>query len=100
VTYTVSSATRAAIVGKPCAGAANPVTDLRIDGAPVVAGTSYRITVNNFLADGGDGFSVLKNGTARTGGAVDLDALVAYLKPSVTGTPQAVPALDRIDLVP
>ncbi len=40
---------------------------------------SYRVTVNNFLATGGDGFTVLTGGTAALGGAQDIDALVAYL---------------------
>jgi hypothetical protein len=34
------------------------------------------------------------------GGAVDTDALEAYLAPSLTGTPIAPPALDRIDATP
>ena len=36
------------------------------------------MTVNSFLADGGDGFTVLREGTDRLGGAIDLDALEAY----------------------
>ncbi|MED5619813.1 bifunctional metallophosphatase/5'-nucleotidase [Ideonella sp. BN130291] len=40
---------------------------------------AYRVTVNNFLATGGDGFTVLKGGTQPLGGAQDIDALVAYL---------------------
>ena len=39
---------------------------------------TYRITVNNFMANGGDGFSVLLSGTDRLGGAQDIDALTAY----------------------
>jgi 5'-nucleotidase len=42
-------------------------------------GKTYRITVNNFLAGGGDGFSVLTGGTAPLGGAQDIDALIAYM---------------------
>ena len=34
--------------------------------------------MNSFLADGGDGFSVLTQGTDRVGGAVDTDALERY----------------------
>jgi 5'-nucleotidase len=45
---------------------------------PIDPGGSYRITVNSFLADGGDNFTVLPQGTNRLGGAVDLDALVDY----------------------
>ena len=40
---------------------------------------AYRVTVNNFLATGGDGFSVLTGGTQPLGGAQDIDALTAYL---------------------
>jgi 5'-nucleotidase len=40
---------------------------------------TYRVTVNNFLADGGDGFSVLREGTNRLGGVVDTDAFADYL---------------------
>ena len=40
---------------------------------------TYRVTVNNFMATGGDGFTTLKAGTNRLGGAQDVDALVAYL---------------------
>jgi len=40
---------------------------------------TYRITVNNFMATGGDGFAVLLGGTQLQGGAQDIDALTAYL---------------------
>lgn len=40
---------------------------------------TYRVAVNNFMADGGDGYSTLKKGTDRLGGAQDIDALTAYL---------------------
>ena len=40
---------------------------------------TYRVTVNNFMADGGDGYSTLLKGTNRIGGAQDIDALTAYL---------------------
>jgi 5'-nucleotidase len=79
---------------------ANPVSNLTIGGTPVDPAASYRITVNSFLADGGDGFPVLREGTERLGGAVDTDALEAYVAPSLTGAAIAPPALDRIDVVP
>lgn len=40
---------------------------------------TYRVTVNNFMATGGDGFTTLLNGRDVLGGAQDIDALVAYL---------------------
>jgi len=49
-----------------------------IDGAPLSLVTTYRVTVNDFLASGGDNFSVLLDGTDRLGGEIDLDALVTY----------------------
>ena len=36
--------------------------------------------MNSFLADGGDGFTVLREGTNRLGGAVDTDAFSEYLE--------------------
>jgi 5'-nucleotidase len=56
------------------------VTSMSLNGAAVDLGASYRVTVNSFLADGGDGFVVLKNGSNRLGGAVDTDAFEAYLQ--------------------
>jgi 5'-nucleotidase len=100
VHYTYSASAAAALVRQPCAGAANPVTGLTIGGAAVDPAASYRVTVNSFLADGGDKFTVLREGTDRLGGSVDTDALEAYLAPSLTGTPIAPPALDRIDVAP
>ena len=39
---------------------------------------TYNVTVNSFLADGGDNFTVLRDGTSRLGGAVDTDAFEGY----------------------
>jgi 5'-nucleotidase len=62
---------------------------IKINGQLVQPTDAYRITVNAFLADGGDGFAVLKNGTNRTPGGLDLDALLAYFAahPNVTPPP-------------
>jgi 5'-nucleotidase len=54
------------------------VTNITLNGLPISPGTDYRVTVNSFLADGGDNFFVLKDGTSRLGGDVDLDALEKY----------------------
>lgn len=55
------------------------VSNMRLNGAPVDPATPYRVTVNSFMAEGGDGYSVLSKGTNRVGGAQDIDALIAYL---------------------
>lgn len=51
---------------------------IRINDATVDPAASYRITVNSFLADGGDKFYALQLGGDRLGGAQDLDALEAW----------------------
>ncbi len=82
--------------------AAAPVGDrvdiatITIDGVTVDAATGYRVTVNSFLADGGDNFSVLTEGTDRLGGEVDLDALVTYFG---ANSPVAPGPQDRISRV-
>ena len=56
-------------------------TETLVDAAGVVQNPAktYRITVNNFMADGGDGYSTLVKGTNRLGGGQDIDALTAYM---------------------
>jgi 5'-nucleotidase len=55
---------------------------------------SFRVTMNSFLAAGGDGFTVFNEGTEALGGAQDIDALGAAFAAEPTGIP--VPPLDRI----
>ena len=52
---------------------------LRLNGAPVAAEQRLRVTVNSFLASGGDNFGVLKQGVERRTGVMDVDALETYL---------------------
>ena len=53
---------------------------LRLNGQRVEPGQSYRVTVNDFLALGGDGFSVLREGSEAVGGPLDIDALTQYVR--------------------
>jgi 5'-nucleotidase len=55
------------------------VDAIQLAGKPVVPSRKYRVTVNSFLAGGGDGFAVLKAASDRKEGGGDLDALTAYL---------------------
>jgi len=89
--FTYSWSTAAAACSK-----VDPTT-IKINGVTVDPSASYRITVNSFLADGGDNFAVLKQGTNRLGGAVDTDALEAYF---VAHSPVAPGPQNRITLVP
>ena len=61
------------------AAVGSKVSDIKINGVPVNPAGTYRVTVNNFLAAGGDGFRELINGTNLLTGEIDLDAFVAYL---------------------
>jgi 5'-nucleotidase len=66
-----------------------------VDGVEVTPTDSFRVTMNNFLAAGGDGFTVFNEGTDALGGAQDIDALVAaFAAAEPAGI--AVPPLDRI----
>ena len=56
------------------------IASIMINGVPIDPSATYRVTVNSFLADGGDNFSVLPQGTDRLGGAVDTDAFEAYFQ--------------------
>lgn len=82
------------------AGAAcgNKVSSIALNGVAIDPTASYRVTVNSFLADGGDAFAVLKDGTARLGGAVDTDAFEAYLQANPAGV--APGAQNRITRLP
>lgn len=50
------------------------------DGSLLEPDAVYTVTVNSFLAEGGDNFTVFTEGTDREVGPVDLDALVEYVK--------------------
>ena len=64
-----------------------------INGAPLSPSAEYRVTINSFLADGGDGFAVFKSATNASTGPIDLDALDRYMRERKVVSP---PAIDRI----
>lgn len=53
---------------------------MTLNGRLVEAGSGYRVTLNDYLAVGGDGFSVAKQGTAPQYGGYDADALFAFFR--------------------
>ncbi|AGC48304.1 5'-nucleotidase [Myxococcus stipitatus DSM 14675] len=74
---------------------------IQLNGVTLDPAAPYRVTVNSFLASGGDGFDVLTEGKDRLGGAVDIDALEVFMKAhSSQATPLPAPALDRITQLP
>ncbi|HEY5959428.1 MAG TPA: bifunctional metallophosphatase/5'-nucleotidase, partial [Polyangiaceae bacterium] len=56
------------------------VVEVRSKGSPIDKAADYSIAVNNFLATGGDNFTVLTRGRNQVGGPVDLDALITYVQ--------------------
>lgn len=80
----------------PVGSKVNPAS-ITINGTVVDPAANYRITVNNFLAGGGDKFPVLAQGTDQLVGAIDIDSFVDYA--TATGT-IAPPPATRITVVP
>ena len=76
------------------APAGSRVSAMTLNGVAIDPAATYRVTTNDFLANGGDGFTTLTAGTERVyAPGFDLDALVAYLG---AGTPIAPGPADRI----
>jgi 5'-nucleotidase len=69
------------------------LTDVRLDGVEIVATAVYRVTMNSFLASGGDGFAAFNEGSNAIGGELDVDALENFLKVNPGISP---PVLNRI----
>jgi 5'-nucleotidase len=55
-------------------------SSLKLDGVPIDPARTYRVTINNYLALGGDGFAVFKDGTNAQYGVYDVDALYSYFE--------------------
>lgn len=57
------------------------VRDVMINGVPLDPNQTYKVVVNNFMAQGGDSLNVLKNNTKKVEtGLLDIDAFVDYIK--------------------
>jgi 5'-nucleotidase len=81
------------------AACTDKIGEIKVGGAVVTPTTRLRVTMNNFLAFGGDGFTVFNEGTDSLGGAQDIDAFAAYLT-AAGPTGVAVPATTRIVPIP
>jgi 5'-nucleotidase len=79
------------------APAGSRISNMALNGTAMSDATSYRVTMNSFLATGGDNFTVFNQGTDTLGGDQDVDALEAYIKASGTLVP---PATNRITALP
>ena len=80
----------------PSRPAGQRVVAASLQGQPLDPAANYRVTVNNFIAGGGDGYTVLKQGTNATVGPLDLDAIEAYLRARDV---VALPATGRVTVI-
>jgi len=55
------------------------VEGMRLHGRAVDPADDVRVTINSFLASGGDSFRVLRAGRDRVGGPLDIDAFTEFL---------------------
>ena len=55
------------------------IARMRLDGAEINPSATYRVAVNNFLASGGDGYSILTQRRVTGEAGNDLDALESWL---------------------
>jgi 5'-nucleotidase len=76
------------------------VDSVKLDGVAIDPAKTYRVAMNEFLAGGGDGFSVFKEGQNKLVGGSDLDALTAYFAAHTSASiPLAPPKADRIAIL-
>ncbi|MDQ0367066.1 bifunctional metallophosphatase/5'-nucleotidase [Catenuloplanes indicus] len=79
------------------AAAGSRVSALALNGTPIDPAGTYRVTTNDFLANGGDGFTNLTLGTGRTTApGFDIDALVTYLEANSPVAPGPANRITRV----
>jgi 5'-nucleotidase len=72
----------------PTAPAGEHIDTVYLDGVPIDEAATYRVTVNSFLAAGGDNFATLAQGTNRADtGRVDLQSMVDYFEANPVAGP-------------
>ena len=72
------------------------VLAMQLDGVPIEPARAYRVTMNSFLAAAGDGYTAFNEGTAPTGGDLDVDALESYIAGQVALKPPALTRITRV----
>jgi 5'-nucleotidase len=70
------------------------LSELKLHGQAIVASKEYTVVTNSFLAGGGDGFTVFKQGKEPVSLGRDIDATVAYL--SQFGSQLKAVNIDRV----
>jgi 5'-nucleotidase len=84
------------IVGGTCTSVS--ITNVKLNGVPLDPAATYTVTVNNFLADGGDNFTTFGTVTGpRLDGGNDLQAFLNYLG---AFSPVSPPSTTRVNELP
>ena len=68
-----------------------------LNGAALQPTARVRVAANNFLIEGGDGFTVFREGSDPTGGNLDVDALVDYFRRHSPIAPGPLERIQRLD---
>ena len=74
-----------------------PAETIALDGRAIEPRAKYRVTVNAFLADGGDGFFVFKQGGEPRSGPFEMQALEAFFKGNSPIGPGSLGRIRRAD---
>lgn len=82
---------------KPAGDRVDPA-QIFVGGVPLNLAATYTVTANNYLAGGGDNFSVFNSATDKVMGPVDIDTLVDHVRG--LAQPFGVPAGGRILTTP
>ena len=85
------------LITEKASGLVKRFTNGAANGVPLDLAATHRVTVNNFLADGGDNYPVFREATNRFVGEIDLDAFARYIE--FLGTVNPGPQ-NRINLIP
>ena len=70
---------------------------VQLDGKALDPAAPYRVTVNSFLAGGGDNFQALKLGQDARTGMMDVDAFEQYLASRATPVPVTAQRIKRLN---
>jgi len=70
---------------------------MTLDGKPIDQASPYRVTVNDYLAGGGDGFTVARQGASQQYGGYDADALFAFFRANGPIVPPAPSRIVRLN---
>jgi 5'-nucleotidase len=74
----------------------NRIHNVTVNGTPIDMAKNYQVTVGDYMAGGGDSFTVFKQGKNPMGGGSDLEVLKAYIKQN---SPVSPPSVDRIKML-